>query len=112
MHCLLLQFAPSYSDYVLYSDGGPADNVKRKKFRGQKGAGGERCSVSRLRHTTVTAPTWHQQPEGAIHFKLSVPGQGSMHARLLLPEVSLSVYYLDQHSCLGCSAVPLLSTAL
>jgi hypothetical protein len=39
--CLLLQFAPSYSDYVLYSDGGPADNVKRKKFRGQKGGGGE-----------------------------------------------------------------------
>lgn len=34
------QFAPSYSDYVLYSDGGPADNVKRKKFRGQKGTGG------------------------------------------------------------------------
>jgi hypothetical protein len=32
-----LQFAPSYSDYVLYSDGGPADNVKRKKYRGQKG---------------------------------------------------------------------------
>ncbi|WIA30390.1 hypothetical protein OEZ86_000476 [Tetradesmus obliquus] len=31
-------FAPSYSDYVLYSDGGPADNVKRKKYRGQKGA--------------------------------------------------------------------------
>lgn len=35
---VLLQFAPSYSDYVLYSDGGPADNVKRKKYRGQKGA--------------------------------------------------------------------------
>jgi hypothetical protein len=34
---VLLQFAPSYSDYVLYSDGGPADNVKRKKYRGQKG---------------------------------------------------------------------------
>ena len=31
-------FAPSYSDYVLYSDGGPADHVKRKKFRGQQGA--------------------------------------------------------------------------
>ncbi|KIZ05721.1 Transmembrane protein [Monoraphidium neglectum] len=31
-------FAPTYSDYVLYSDGGPADHVKRKKFRGQKGA--------------------------------------------------------------------------
>ncbi|KAI8476882.1 MAG: organic solute transporter Ostalpha-domain-containing protein [Monoraphidium minutum] len=30
-------FAPSYSDYVLYSDGGPSDHVKRKKFRGQKG---------------------------------------------------------------------------
>jgi hypothetical protein len=36
----VLQFAPSYSDYVLYSNGGPADNVKRKKFRGQKGVGG------------------------------------------------------------------------
>jgi hypothetical protein len=34
------QFAPSYSDYVLYSDGGPADNVKRKKYRAQKGVGG------------------------------------------------------------------------
>ena len=33
---MVLQFAPSYSDYVLYSDGGPADNVKRK-YRGQKG---------------------------------------------------------------------------
>lgn len=30
-------FAPSYSDYVLYSDGGPAEHVKRKKYRGQKG---------------------------------------------------------------------------
>ena len=30
-------FAPSYSDYVLYTDGGPADHVKRKKFRGQGG---------------------------------------------------------------------------
>lgn len=43
---LCLQFAPSYSDYVLYSDGGPADNVKRKKFRGQKGAGGASAAVA------------------------------------------------------------------
>ena len=29
-------FAPTYSDYVLYSDGGPTDHVKRKKYRGQR----------------------------------------------------------------------------
>lgn len=38
--CCLLQFAPSYSEYVLYTDGGPADNVKRKKFRGQNASPG------------------------------------------------------------------------
>ncbi|MEW5311484.1 MAG: hypothetical protein WDW38_003194 [Sanguina aurantia] len=27
------QFNPNYQTYVLYSDGGPADNVKKKKFR-------------------------------------------------------------------------------
>jgi len=35
-----MQFAPSYSDYVLYSDGGPADNAKRKTYRGQHGGAG------------------------------------------------------------------------
>jgi hypothetical protein len=45
-----LQFAPSYSDYVLYSDGGPADNVKRKKYRGQKGA-----AQSKLSHTGLVS---------------------------------------------------------
>lgn len=30
------QFSGTYHDYVLYSDGGPADNVKRKNFRGQE----------------------------------------------------------------------------
>eukprot|EP00775_Hariotina_reticulata_P011616 gene11616-11760_t len=34
-------FAPSYSDYVLYSDGGPADNAKRKTYRGQHAGAGE-----------------------------------------------------------------------
>jgi hypothetical protein len=34
------QFAPSYSEYVLYTDGGPADNVKRKQFRGQSASPG------------------------------------------------------------------------
>ncbi|MEW5304006.1 MAG: hypothetical protein WDW36_006649 [Sanguina aurantia] len=29
----LHQFNPNYQTYVLYSDGGPADNVKKKKFR-------------------------------------------------------------------------------
>jgi hypothetical protein len=38
-------FAPSYSDYVLYSDGGPADHVKRKKFRGQKGTDAPKSSL-------------------------------------------------------------------
>ncbi|GBF91303.1 hypothetical protein Rsub_03623 [Raphidocelis subcapitata] len=44
-------FAPSYSDYVLYSDGGPADNVKRKKYRGQTGgaAGGDGPAARRGR---------------------------------------------------------------
>lgn len=28
-----MQFNPNYQTYVLYSDGGPADNVKKKKFR-------------------------------------------------------------------------------
>jgi hypothetical protein len=51
---VVLQFAPSYSDYVLYSDGGPADNVKRKKFRGQKGVGGA-CFSS-----LVTCLAWSQ----------------------------------------------------
>jgi hypothetical protein len=42
-------FAPSYSDYVLYSDGGPADHVKRKKFRGQKGgAEAQKSSLVKL----------------------------------------------------------------
>ena len=29
-----VQFNPNYKPYVLYTDGGPADNVKKKKFRG------------------------------------------------------------------------------
>jgi len=40
-------FAPTYSDYVLYSDGGPTDHVKRKKYRGQsqKGADAQKSSL-------------------------------------------------------------------
>lgn len=30
---------------MLYSDGGPADNVKRKKFRGQKGTDAPKSSL-------------------------------------------------------------------
>lgn len=47
------QFAPSYSDYVLYSDGGPADNVKRKKFRGQVGGAGSDHPKAGKAMTTV-----------------------------------------------------------
>ncbi len=32
-----LQFNPNYKTYVLYSDGGPSENVKRKKFRAGAG---------------------------------------------------------------------------
>jgi hypothetical protein len=49
-----VQFAPSYSDYVLYTDGGPADNVKRKKFRGQTGVGGAWWEVV-VRHAASPA---------------------------------------------------------
>jgi hypothetical protein len=27
------QFDPNYKSYLLYNDGGPSENVKRKKFR-------------------------------------------------------------------------------
>ncbi len=30
------QFNPNYKAYVLHTDGGPSENVKRKKFRGKK----------------------------------------------------------------------------
>lgn len=30
------QFNPDYKSYVLHTDGGPSENVKRKKFRGKK----------------------------------------------------------------------------
>lgn len=44
--CMHLQFNPNYKTYVLYADGGPAENVKQKKFRGgarreQQPGGGE-----------------------------------------------------------------------
>ncbi len=36
---IMLQFNPEYKVYVLHTDGGPSDNVKRKKFRGKKKRG-------------------------------------------------------------------------
>lgn len=38
---------------MLYSDGGPADNVKRKKFRGQKGGAGSDHPKAGKAMTTV-----------------------------------------------------------
>lgn len=34
---IMHQFNPNYKTYVLYSDGGPSENVKRKKFRAGAG---------------------------------------------------------------------------
>ena len=34
MTIVLSQFNPSYGSYLLYDDGGPAKNVKMKKYRG------------------------------------------------------------------------------
>ncbi len=60
--CVGVQFNPNYKSYVLHTDGGPSENVKRKKFRGKKqrkpaftvrmGAG---CTV----HTHTHARTHH-----------------------------------------------------
>lgn len=36
MQDIMLQFNPNYKAYVLHTDGGPSENVKRKKFRGNK----------------------------------------------------------------------------
>lgn len=41
------QFAPAYHDYVLYSDGGPAENTKRKKFRGQENSEHPKANLMR-----------------------------------------------------------------
>ncbi|GFR46853.1 hypothetical protein Agub_g8493, partial [Astrephomene gubernaculifera] len=41
---IMHQFNPNYKTYVLYSDGGPSENVKRKKFR----AGGKKQMHKRL----------------------------------------------------------------
>ncbi|GIL47293.1 hypothetical protein Vafri_4146 [Volvox africanus] len=41
---IMHQFNPNYKTYVLYSDGGPSENVKRKKFR----AGGKKQIRKRL----------------------------------------------------------------
>ncbi|KXZ55834.1 hypothetical protein GPECTOR_2g1385 [Gonium pectorale] len=40
---IMHQFNPNYKTYVLYSDGGPSENVKRKKFR----AGGKKQTRKR-----------------------------------------------------------------
>jgi len=45
---VLHQFAGTYHEYVLYSDGGPADNTKRNQFRGaDKGQEKERAKALR-----------------------------------------------------------------
>ncbi|GLC43913.1 hypothetical protein PLESTB_000922400 [Pleodorina starrii] len=41
---IMHQFNPNYKTYVLYSDGGPSENVKRKKFR----AGSKKQTRKRL----------------------------------------------------------------
>ncbi|KAG2491390.1 hypothetical protein HYH03_010181 [Edaphochlamys debaryana] len=41
---IMHQFNPNYKTYVLYSDGGPSDNVKKKKYR----AGGKKATRKRL----------------------------------------------------------------
>ncbi|KAJ9523820.1 hypothetical protein QJQ45_020008 [Haematococcus lacustris] len=35
MEDIIIQFNPGYKSYVLHTDGGPSENVKRKKFRGK-----------------------------------------------------------------------------
>lgn len=32
----MLQFDPDYKSYVLYTDGGPTEAMKKKKFRGKR----------------------------------------------------------------------------
>ena len=59
------QFNPSYGNYVLYHDGGPEKNVKKKKFLG---AGKERTqeestfsAASSAMTQTVRKPRRHKQ---------------------------------------------------
>ena len=47
------QFNPSYGSYVLYDDGGPAKNVKMKKYRG----GGEKKADRNIDKEEFSAAT-------------------------------------------------------
>ncbi|KAG2445795.1 hypothetical protein HXX76_000399 [Chlamydomonas incerta] len=48
---IMHQFNPNYKTYVLYSDGGPSENVKRKKFR----AGGKKQTRKRQSKNNLSA---------------------------------------------------------
>mmetsp|Transcript_18411 Transcript_18411/g.46560 ORF Transcript_18411/g.46560 Transcript_18411/m.46560 type:complete len:746 (-) Transcript_18411:337-2574(-) len=79
---IMLQFDPDYKSYVLHTDGGPSEAVKRKKFRGKK---------KKLEHFSVTAVRGMQEfgsMVGGVAGKLKMKKLGTRRGAALDGNVS------------------------